>query len=92
MPQCSLSTAGPSSSVALECECLAHRFGSAADSGAGDRATDGHDGWGVGGDPAAAAGAGPAARSGWSAEAYCHRAMLDQCHVVKGELAVSRVK
>jgi hypothetical protein len=30
-------------------------------------------------------------RGGWP-EGYCHRVMLDQCHVVKGELAVSRAK
>jgi transposase len=29
---------------------------------------------------------------GGQPEAYCHRAILDQCHVVKGELAVSRVR
>lgn len=33
MPQCSVSMAGQSSSVALECDCLAHRFGNAADNG-----------------------------------------------------------
>lgn len=37
MPQCPLSTAGPSSSVAQECDCLAHRFGNAADNGARHR-------------------------------------------------------
>lgn len=33
MPQCSVSMGGQSSSVTLECDCLAHRFGNAADNG-----------------------------------------------------------
>ncbi|MFG2367669.1 IS5 family transposase [Streptomyces mirabilis] len=33
MPQSSVSLAGQSSSVTLECDCLAHRFGNAADNG-----------------------------------------------------------
>jgi hypothetical protein len=28
-------------------------------------------------------------RRGGRPETYCHREMLDQCHVVKGELTVS---
>lgn len=93
MPQCSVLMAGQSSSVALECDCLAHRFGNAADNGARGRRypSDMTDvewtavrqllpmpGWLRG-------------RGGWP-EGYCHRVMLDQCHVVKGELAVSRAK
>lgn len=33
MPQSSVSMGGRSSSVTLECDCLAHRFGNAADNG-----------------------------------------------------------
>jgi len=88
-----VSMAGQSSSVTRECDCLAHRFGNAADNPMRERRypTDMTDeewavvrpllpvpGWmrGRGGQP----------------EAYCHRQILDQCHVVKGELAVSRVR
>ena len=90
MPRCSVSMARQSSSVTLECDCLAHRSGNAADNGtrlpccptdmtdtewAAPRSLLPVPGWmrGRGGRP----------------ETYCHRAMLDQCHVVRGELAVS---
>ena len=90
MPQCSVLMGAQSSSVTLECDCLAHRFGNAADNGfrqsryptdmteaewAAVRPLLPVPGWmrGRGGQP----------------EAYCHRAILDQCHVVKGKLAVS---
>ncbi len=78
MPKCSLPTAGPSSSVALECDCLAHRCGNAADNGSRQRRypTDMTDeewtavrplmpvpGWMRG--------------RGGQPEAYCHRTMLD---------------
>jgi hypothetical protein len=33
VPRSSVTMAGRSSSVALECDCLAHRFGNAADNG-----------------------------------------------------------
>ncbi len=37
MPQCSVLTGGQSSSVTLECDCLAHRFGNATDNGVRQR-------------------------------------------------------
>ncbi|WP_406434494.1 transposase [Streptomyces sp. NBC_01589] len=68
MPQSSVSMPWQSTSVALECDCLAHRFGNAADNGVRERCyptdmSDAEWGWmrGRGGPP----------------EAYCHRAMLD---------------
>ena len=78
MPQCSVSMAGQSSSVARECDCLAHRFGNAADNGVRQRrypsdVTDSEwaavrpllpvPGWLRG--------------RGGQPEAYCHRQMLD---------------
>ena len=78
MPQCSVSRAVESSSVTLECDCLAHRFGNAADSGfrrpryptdmtdaewAAIRPLLPVPGWMRG--------------RGGQPEAYCHRAILD---------------
>ncbi|MEV6740076.1 IS5 family transposase [Streptomyces sp. NPDC051104] len=78
MPQSSVSMPWQSTSVALECDCLAHRFGNAVDSGVRERrySTDMSDeewarvrpllpvpGWMRG--------------RGGQPEAYCHRAMLD---------------
>ncbi|CAG7614122.1 hypothetical protein SBRY_100235 [Actinacidiphila bryophytorum] len=87
-----LASAG-SSPATPSCDCLAHRFGNAADNGTRERRypTDMTDaqwaairpllpvpGWlqGRGGQP----------------EAYCHRAILDQCHEVKRSAAASRVR
>ena len=80
-------------SVRSSCDCLAHRFGNAADRpdrvpAYGLDMTDAQ--WAVVRDalpvPAWMEG------RGGQPEGYCHRQMLDQCHVVKGELAVSRVR
>lgn len=84
MAQCSVTMAGQSSSVVRGCDFLAHRFGNAADNGsrqphyptdmtnaewAAIRPLLPVPGWlrGRGGQP----------------EAYCHRAILDQCREVK---------
>jgi transposase len=78
VPQCSVSMAAQSSWVARECDCLAHRFGNAADNGTRQRCypsdmTDAEwaavrpllpvPGWMRG--------------RGGQPEAYCHRAILD---------------
>lgn len=55
MLKCCVVVADGSSRYTPGCDCLAHRFGNAAE----------------------------------RAEGYCQRQMIDQCHVVKGELAVS---
>ena len=90
MPQSSVPVSGQSTLVTRECDCPAHRFGNAADNGMRQSRypTDMTDaewaavrpllpvpGWmrGRGGQP----------------EAYCHRAILDQCLEVKALLAVS---
>ncbi|WNZ07355.1 IS5 family transposase [Streptomyces sp. 11x1] len=87
MPQSSVSMSWQSTSVALECDCLAHRFGNAADNGVRERRypTDMTDvewawvrpllpvpGWMRG--------------RGGQPEAYCHRAILDaiRCLVDNG--------
>ena len=92
MSQSSVPLTAASNSVPQSCDCLAHRFGNAADNGTRERRypTDMTDaqwaavrpllpvpGWLQG--------------RGSQPEAYCHRAMLDQCHEVKSSPAVSRV-
>jgi hypothetical protein len=90
LPQSFVPACVESNSPSLSCDCLAHRFGNAADRPdrtpcyASDmteaewqviRAVLPVPAWleGRGGRP----------------EGFCHRQMIDQCHVVKGELAVS---
>ena len=93
LSQSCVTTLFPSNSRVSACDCLAHQFGNAADRP--DRVrqypsdmTDAE--WQVVRDvmpvPAWLEG------RGGQPEGYCHRQMLDQCHVVRGELAVSRAK
>ncbi len=78
MPQCSVSMAGQSSSVTRECDCLAHRFGNAADNPMRERRypTDMTDGeWAVV-RPLLPVPGWLRGRGG-QPEAYCHRQILD---------------
>ncbi|MFG2943307.1 transposase [Streptomyces sp. NPDC048282] len=93
MPQSFVLACVESNSPSLSCDCLAHRFGNAADRPVRTacyvsdmteaewqivRAVLPVPAWleGRGGRP----------------EGFCHRQMIDQYNVVKGELAVSRVR
>lgn len=78
MPQCSVSMGGQSSSVTLECDCLAHRFGNAADNGFRQPCypTDMTDAEWAAIRPLLPVPGWMRGRGG-QPEAYCHRAILD---------------
>jgi hypothetical protein len=78
VPRVSVSMAGQSSSVARECDCLAHRFGNAADNGSRRRCypSDMTDAEWVAVQPLLPV-AGWMRGRGGQPEVYCHRAMLD---------------
>lgn len=78
MQQCSVSMAGQSSSVTRECDCLAHRFGNAADNGFRQPRypTDMTDAEWVAVRPLLPVPGWMRGRGG-QPEAYCHRQMLD---------------
>ncbi len=93
MSQSVLSMSVEASASMRSCDCLVHRFGNAADHpyrlpryGSDMTVAE----WQV----VRAALPVPAWLEGRGGrpESYCHRIMIDQCHVVKGELAVSRVR
>jgi transposase len=78
VPQCSVSTAAQSSWGARECDCLAHRFGNAADNGTRQRCypSDMTDEEWVVVRPLLPVPGWMRGRGG-QPEAYCHRAILD---------------
>lgn len=78
MPQCSVSMGAQSSSVTLECDCLAHRFGNAADNGFRQSRypTDMTDAEWTAVRPLLPVPGWMRGRGG-QPEAYCHRAILD---------------
>ena len=81
-----------STSVTPVCDCLAHRFGNAADNEARERRypMDMTDEEGVEVRPLLPVPGWLCGRGG-RPEGYCHRAMLDQCHEVESSATVSRV-
>jgi len=93
LSKCRVVVVAESSSSTRGCDCLAHRFGNAVDwperqSRYGSDMSDAE--WAVVKDLLPVPGW--LAGRGGRPEGYCHRQMLDQCRVVKGELAVSRVR
>ncbi|MDH6622923.1 transposase [Streptomyces sp. LBL] len=78
MPQCSVSMGAQSSSVTLECDCLAHRFANAADNGFRQSRypTDMTDAEWAAVRPLLPVPGWMRGRGG-QPEAYCHRAILD---------------
>jgi transposase len=87
VPQFSVPMSGQSNSVTLACDCLAHRFGNAADSPMRERRypTDMTDGEWAAVRPLLPVPGWMRGRGG-QPEAYCHRAMLDaiRCPVDNG--------
>jgi hypothetical protein len=92
LSQLYVAVSGEFNSPVVSCDCLAHRFGNAADQ---PERVPTYDSDMTDAEWAAAREALPV--PGWMRgkggrpEGYCHRQMLDQCHEVKRSAAVSSV-